>query len=338
MSKLGVAVLGLDHWYAAFDVAAAIARSEQVQLVAVSHDNEHQAREIAQKNGCDFATSDYRAALDRADVQIVACFYSTDRNVTIAREAAGLGKHIMSVKPMALDLAGADAIVEAVRAAGVQFFPMESLRRVSAEGQRLKAWIDQGRIGTPLRYTQTLNGSLPMAWPGSSDTGWWTDPARVPGGAWIDHAIYAIDLARWVLGAEVASVCGVADNRRYPDLKLEDYGLATFTLTNGAVASIEDTWTADRGYGFSRSEFIGTRGAILDDTAAWGKLALRGDFGFDGWVAVERAPAGEAVVDHVAAVVRGEREPLATVADGRANLAACLAFYEAARNGTTVRL
>jgi hypothetical protein len=44
------------------------------------------------------------------------------------------------------------------------------------------------------------------------------------------------------------------------------------------------------------------------------------------------------VVDHVAAVVRGEIAPAATVEDGRANLAACLGFYQAAKTGTIKRL
>src|SRR5215510_7840030 len=75
----------------------------------------------------------------------------------VCREAAALGKHIVSVKPMALDLAGADAIVNAVRSAGVHFFPLESQRRLSPDGQQLKRWIDEGRIGRPLRYTQMLH-------------------------------------------------------------------------------------------------------------------------------------------------------------------------------------
>src|SRR5438876_975785 len=83
---------------------------------------------------------------------------------------------------------------------------------------------------------------------------------RVPGGGWLDHSIYAIDTARWLFGSEITSVSGIAGNKRHADLPVEDYGLAVYGFANGAVASVEDTWTADRGYGFSRNELIGTAG------------------------------------------------------------------------------
>ena len=339
MEKLGVAILGLDHWYLAGDIAPTVLNGADTRLVAVSHDDVAQGRQLIRNADDAFWTSDYRAALDRKDVDIVVLLYSTDRNVAICQEAAALGKHIVSVKPMALDLAGADAIVAAVRAAGVQFFPLESQRRLDLDSLRIKSWVDQGRIGRPLRFTQMLHGSLPMAWPGSADAGWWTDPNRVPGGAWLDHAIYAVDSARWLLGSEMAQVCGVSANQRYAELAVEDFGIATYTMDDGAVALIEDTWTADRGYGFSRSELFGSAGTISEDSNLRGAVALRGDFGLEGALVLDlRRDSRSLVIDHMAAVVRGEIAPAATVDDGRANLAACLAFYEAARTGASVMI
>jgi predicted dehydrogenase len=340
VTQLGVAFVGLDHWYAALDLAPAVAGSQQMRVVAVAHDDPARARQVAHDYGAEVWSTDAHAALDRADVDIVVALYSTDRNVAICQEAAALGKHIVSVKPMALDLAGADAIIAAVRSAGVHFFPLECGRRVSAAGLRTKRWIDEGRIGRPLRYLQTLHSSLPIAWPGSQDTNtWWLDPAHVPGGAWIDHAIYAIDMVRWLFGSEPVSVQGVAGKQRYPELLVEDFGIATFTLANSATAVIEDTWTADRGYGFGRSEIVGSAGAIADAPGAGDRVALRGDFGFDDWVVVG-PPRGPRVtpVEHLAACIREECAPLATVEDGRASLAACLAFYDAARAGASVQL
>jgi len=339
MEKLGVAILGLDHWYSADHIAPSIVDSASTKLVAVSHDDVAKGQQLIRSAGDVFWTNDYRAALDRKDVDIVVLLYSSDRNLALCQEAAALGKHIVSVKPMALDLAGADAIVAAVRAAGVHFFPLESQRRLSPDGRRLKSWVDQGRIGRPLRYTQMLHGSLPMAWPGSSEPGWWTDPERVPGGAWLDHAIYAVDTARWLLGSEMALVSGVSANQRYSDLAVEDFGIATYTMDDGAVALIEDTWTADRGYGFSRSELFGSAGTITEDGNLRGAVALRGDFGMEGALSLDlRREPRSLVVDHLAAVVRDETTPAATVDDGRANLAACLAFYEAARERKSVEI
>src|SRR6185503_1454062 len=115
MEKLGVAILGLDHWNFAEHIAPALIDSAATRLVAVSHDDLAKGRQLIRDADDALWTSDYRAALDRKDVDIVVLLYSSDRNVAICREAAALGKHIISVKPMALDLAGADAIVAAVR-------------------------------------------------------------------------------------------------------------------------------------------------------------------------------------------------------------------------------
>ncbi len=106
-------------------LAPAVAASQQLRVVTVADDDPERARQVAHDYGAEAWSTDARAALDRADVDIVVALYSCDRNVAICQEAAALGKHIVSVKPMALDLAGADAIVAAVRSAGVHFFPLE---------------------------------------------------------------------------------------------------------------------------------------------------------------------------------------------------------------------
>jgi predicted dehydrogenase len=338
MSKLGVAVLGLDHWYTALDLAAKAARGEQTRLVAVVHDDQVKARQLAGEHDTEL-TTDYRAVLDRADVNIVVVQYSTEKNLDVCRAAAAAGKHIIGVKPMAMDLTAADAIVEAVRSAGIIFLPYETVYRLTLANQRIKTWLDEGRIGQPLRYFQTLHTTLPQAWPGSEDSGWWIDPTRVPGGGWLDHAIYAVDTARWLFDSEMRQVLGVVAKRRHTKLPIEDYGYATFTMANDAVAAIEDTWTSERDFFFSRSEVVGSAGAIFDETRTTGRLILRGDFGQDGWMALEQQQgAQETILDHMVACVREERAPIATVEDGRANLAACLAFYQAARSGACINI
>ncbi|GAB4111950.1 MAG: hypothetical protein Fur005_13890 [Roseiflexaceae bacterium] len=332
--KLGVAIVGLDHWYWAFDLAQQAAQSAGAKLVAMADPDPARADEVVKRMGSPVLT-DLAAAIEHPDVQVVAITCSTDQAPDLIKRAAALGKHILGVKPCALDLETADTIVEAVTAAGVHYFPLESAWRLGAEKIRQKQWIDEGRIGKVVRYTHTLNGSLPQAWPGASESGWWLDPARVPGGGWLDHAIYALDYARWIYGAEPIHVCGVAGARRYPDLAVEDYGVAIYDFPGGHSAVIEDTWTADRGQGFVRNELIGTAGAICDDSGPWGKIAVRGNFGYSGWVALEPAKGGVSTIDSFIGTVRGEHAPVATVADARANLAGCIAFYRVALAAST---
>lgn len=333
MSKHGFALLGLDHWYAAFAVADAIERSERAQLVAVADDDTSRAEQVARERGV--AAMDHGAILARSDVEVVVAMHSSDRNVELVRAAAAAGKHIIGVKPMALDLAGADAIVAAVQAAGVHYLPFECSYRLAPVWRQVKAWIDEGRIGQALRYTHSLHGGLPQAWPKSSQHGWWLDRARVPGGAWIDHAIYAVDLARWLFASEIREVRGVAANLRHANLPVEDYGTATFTMQSGALALIEDSWTAEPGFWFNRSEVVGSAGVILDETGMGGELRVRGASA--DWTTARLTTSQNGLVEHMVACLRGEQAPLASVADGRANLAACLSFYQAAQTGHAAR-
>lgn len=337
LDSFGVAIVGLDHWYWAFDLAQEATQNANTRLVAIAHSDAGRAQEGASRFGVE-STSDLRAALNRADVQIVVITASTDQAPDLIREAAALGKHILPVKPVARSLAEAGAVAEAVRGAGVQCFPLESGWRLSPARARARQWVQEGRIGTPVRFSQTLNVGLPQPWPGSTErASWWLDNTRVPGGGWLDHAIYAIDYARWLFGAEPRAVRGFAGNLRYPELSVEDYGAATFDFPN-CVAQIEDSWVIDRGFGYGRSEIVGTAGAISDDSSPWGRLAVRGDFGHEGWISVEPARGGLAALGHLVDAIHGETALLATIDDAYHNLAACLAFYQAAKEGKTVTI
>lgn len=341
MNKTGFAILGLDHWYAAFDIAEQIRRSQHARLIAVSHDDAARAEKFAADYGAEFHSTDFRAALERPGVDIVVTLRSIDCNPESCLAAAQLGKHIISIKPMAMTVELAHTIADAIKQARVNFFPLEALGRMNPDRIRLKQWLAEGRIGDVVRYFQSMQSTLPLDWPGGEHNGgWWVDPKRAPGGGWLDHAVYAIDTARWLFGSEPASVSGYAANLRQPSIQLEDYGAATFTFKNGAVAVIEDTWTSKPGFFLARNEMIGSEGAVIEDGGVWGRrVAVRGNFGFDGWTVVEHVRGdGVSVVDHAVSCARGETQPVATVDDGVANLRYCLEFYRAAKEGRTLSL
>src|SRR6185295_11049014 len=157
---------------------------------------------------------------------------------------------------------------------------------------------------------------------------------RTAGGGWIDHAIYQVDALRWLLGEPVVSITGSTARLRYPDLAVEDYGVAVATFGGGAVATLEDTWTAPDARFQASITLVGEAGAARLD----GLLDQLHILGGAGWEATAMPPPHDqaADLDHFAAVIRGEQEPVATVADAWHNLAACLAFYEAARTGRPV--
>jgi len=331
-----LAIVGLDHWYSAFSLADAAAQHPGAELVAISDADEGRARQLAERVGVERTTARHEELIEDAEIGVIASFVSVDQNPGVCTAAARAGKHLLSVKPLALDHEGATEILQAVREAGVVFLPAESRGRAAAGNQQLKAWVDERKFGRLLTASYSLWSGLPKSWPDNPDSGWFIDPARAPGGGWIDHSIYQIDLLRWLLGDEVREVSGRMANLKYPDLAFEDYGTATITFQGGLIATIEDTWLCPPTGGRTSWALVGTEGAAAFDALS-AKLSLAGDFApFTGWVhTAPQSPFTEGL-DHLLALVRGEVEPVATVEDAWRNLAVCRAFYDAARSGGSV--
>lgn len=331
--------IGLDHWYNAFPTLDALAARRDATLVAVVHSDATQAREVAERYGARVLPSP-GDLLARDDIDVALVFTSADQTASASIGAMRAGKHVVAIKPMAMNLADADRVVQAVAETGVHYFPNDAVRRFNPANQQIQAWIEEGHIGDPVAGTCVFRAGLPKAWPTANGPGWFADTARTPGGAFIDHAVYHVDLLRWLFKAEVATVTGMMANVKYRDLAVEDYGHAVLRFDGGQVGAIEDTWTSGPGASKEALEIVGTRGSIINDTAT-GRILLTGYFGLapEGWIQLTPPPFNRgAYLDHVIRVVRGESSPVSTATDARANLAACLAVYEAARNGRTVDL
>lgn len=318
-------IIGLDHWYAAIPFAQQVAAQDGTELVRVVDRDASRVEHVLREAGQGIGGSDPAEVLTDPSIDVVACFTSVDQSSALTIAAAQAGKHIVSVKPLALTLAEADRVVEAVEASGVFFVPSES-RHTSPLARRLADLVHGGAIGQLRSGSFAMNSSLPKAWPDATEPGWWVDPARTPGGGWIDHAVYQIDRFRWLFDSPIASVTGTVANIVHHELDVEDYGHAVFTLESGAVVTVEDTWVAPPGGFRNTMHLIGSGGEIITDTVA-GTLSVL----LDGEWQVEELPAD--TVDTIDVMVRALTSgtaPHSGVREARATLAACLDFYRAA--------
>lgn len=336
--KLRIAIIGLDHWYTAIDLAEKLMVHPGAELVGIADTSEDRAREVAEKIGLDEYTSDLMKYINDDSVDAIGSFITIDRNPEIVIAAAEAGKHIASIKPFAKTLEEGTAIVEAVRKAGVTFVPAETYLRSSGLHSHVKELIDAGKLGKVVSGNFTLTSSLPQNWPGApADGGWWVDPAKVPGGGWIDHAIYKVDRLRWFLGEKAVRVTGRTANLVHQGLGVEDYGHAVIEFENGGMFTIEDTWSAPAGSWRNTSVIVGTEALISLDTLSPDLSSYNLDG--EGWSS-QPAPADDpdfatVLVDHLTGAAE---TPLGNEADAWDNLAVCLAFYEAAATGTTVEV
>jgi predicted dehydrogenase len=337
-SPIRAAIIGLDHWYTAIELAHDFAAHPEVELVGIADRNEEHVRQVGSEAGVSRITTDLQELIHDPDIDLIASMVSVDQNPDIVIPAAQAGKHILSVKPLARTLDEATRILEAVREAGVIFIPAETRARESRQSQDLYRLVQEGALGRLVSGNLTLMSSLPSPWPGAqADGGWWADETRVPGGGWVDHSIYQIDLLRWLLGEEVVAVSGRVSNLVHPHLSVEDYGHAMIEFDGGAIFSVEDTWSAPTGAWRNEITLIGTKGAITIDTMT-GQIATFGvDGDVQGWVQTPAPKDTHNSIDPIVARIRNEENALGSIEDGWANLAVSTAFYEAAASGSVVK-
>jgi predicted dehydrogenase len=344
-----VAVAGLGHWYSGYGLARAMPEYERADLVAVAWPDRAQREEFARAFGLE-AHASYDELLAREDVDIVHIAPPVADIPELTIKAARAGKHIILGKPMAMTLADADRMVEAVRAAGVRCVPWQALFRLGQAD--LKRRIEAGEIGEIAVVHATGRWSIAEDWPGSGRPGWFADPTQVPGGAFIDEGIGDCDRIGWLVGSPIVKIEAKTANYVHEEVApLEDWGLAVFTFANGAHATLELSWTINapsktgpspKQNAFRQTAIIGTRGEIVTNSVYEPSAAVLAA-GAPGWDFERRlpepyGPQAPAALDHLIDCLESGQEPVARIEHAREALRLALAVYESAKNGAPVRL
>lgn len=345
MSRTGcrIAVLGLDHWYSALLLIPSFAQDPRVEIAGIADSDLDHAREVAAQFGVRRVVEDPAALIGDQTIDAAAVFMSTDRNPGLYVAAAQAGKHVLAAKPIARTLEEATEVLAAVRTTGVHLLPGELMNRWGP-APHVRQLVRDGALGDIMFARCSHSAGLPWSWPDDAAPGWFADPERSAGGAWVDHAIYQIDRLRWVLGREVESVSGQIATVRHRGFGVEDWGTALLRFEGGLPAELRADWYMPTTAMFQNQwELAGTNGAIrVDEVAQHVRFAAVPAAGepFDEWreVAVPPSDPAQCLVGHFVDVATGEAQPLATVEDAWRNLAVVAAFYEAATAGQLVRV
>jgi predicted dehydrogenase len=340
-SKYKVAILGLGHWYMAYGLGRALRESTKAELVAAAWHNPAHLDEFTRTFGVK-GYHDYGELLERQAVDIVqiAAPVSEIRDLTVL--AARAGKHMILGKPMAMTLAEAADMVAAVEKARVLCVPFQCHMRLRYPD--LKARIDNGEIGDVILMHQTSRWSIAEDWINSGTPGWFADPKFVPGGALIDEGIYWLDFFRWITGTEIVEVEAKVANLLNKDIGVEDWGLATFTMGSGAVATLEGAWTINaprktapspKQNSVVRIEIVGSRGEMMDQFfRVPGRAVLAA--GAADWVFERQMDLGQSPLDHLIDCLEQRHPTVATIRDAQASFVAAMAAYDAARERKAV--
>jgi predicted dehydrogenase len=272
VAMIGYAFMGKAHSNAWRNVASFFDVPAFEQTVLVGRDAAG-VEEAAAKYGWAETSTDWRAVLDRDDIDIVDICAPGWMHAEIAIAALAAGKHVLVEKPLANTLAEAEsmaAAAQAARARGVQSMIGFNYRRVPALALA-RELVAEGRVGTVRQvraaYLQDwlADETAPMSWRLRKET--------AGSGALGDIASHAIDQVLFLLGDRVTEVSGRLHTfvERRPgvdgleDVTVDDAAWATLSLASGAIASVEVSRVATGRKNALTLEIYGDKGSLLFD-------------------------------------------------------------------------
>jgi myo-inositol 2-dehydrogenase/D-chiro-inositol 1-dehydrogenase len=171
-------------------------------LEAVCARNADRVRAFAANWGYGSIETDWRALVDRKDIDLVDIASPNDTHAEIAVAAARAGKMVMCEKPLGRNASEAEAMVAAVEAAGVPNSVWYNYRRVPAV-MMLKDLVEKGTLGRIFHYRAqflqdwTISRDLPQGGEGL----WRLDVAVAGSGVTGDLLAHCIDTALWLNGS-----------------------------------------------------------------------------------------------------------------------------------------
>jgi predicted dehydrogenase len=270
--------------------------SQPVLKVACGRDQQS-LREFAERWGWEHTETDWRKVLEREDIDVVDISLPQQLHCEVALAAAKAGKHIFCEKPLALTVAEAQDMVDAVEQAGVKHYLNHNYRRCPAV-QLAKQLIDEDKIGRIFH------------WRGAYQQDWIVDPnfpltwhlqKEIAGsGPHGDLNSHSVDLAHYLVG-EIATVACLtanfvhsrplpskgagtfdagtsANSKEMGKVTVEDASLMNVEFTSGAIGSFEATRFASGRKNRNTFEIYGSNGALSFDLERMNELQYHSRF------------------------------------------------------------
>jgi len=288
-------------------------------------------RLVGKFGGRAYRSLEQALASEKADA--VDICLPTDLNFEHVRLAARAGKHIMLEKPIALDLATADAMIRETKKRKLVFM-VGHVIRFWPEYLAIKKLKDSGKLGEVVTAEAVRLCESPVWSP-------WFLEAKRAGGGILNLGIHDIDFLNWVFG-KPKTVYAAGEKVRggvYHDLE------TLLRYPKGVAASVKTCMTMPKGSPFTMMlRMRGTKGTAEFILRAGGNLETRGgaqtelmfypERGKPTTPKFKRADAyQEEVAYFVDCVKRGRQPKIATGADARLALKVALTAAESAKTG-----
>jgi UDP-N-acetyl-2-amino-2-deoxyglucuronate dehydrogenase len=319
----------------------AIERIDGLELVAACDVIAERARAIAEPRGIPWFTS-YEKMLAEVDCDVVTIATPSGYHPSQGVLAARGGRHVVTEKPMAISLKGADELVQACDAARVHLFVVKQ-NRLNAPVQMLKRAVDRGRFGRLYMANCTVRWTRPQEY---YDQAPWRGTWEFDGGAFMNQASHYVDLMQWIVGPVENVMAKTATLARR--IETEDSGVAILRFRSGALGVIEVTMLTYPKNMEGSLSLLGEKGTVKIGGTAVNKV--------EHWAFADSDPddelartldsnppnvygfGHEGYYRNVLAVLRGEAKADTDGRAGRKSLELILGIYESAKTGCDVPL
>jgi predicted dehydrogenase len=227
------------------------------ELAAVVDSDPGVLNETADRFGVKARYASLAEALEGDDFEAVVITTPTFTHAELAIRAAEAEKHVFLEKPMALNLAECDAILQASEQNRI-LLQLGFMRRFDPDFVAAAALIQAGDIGQPMLIKSLTHGpGLPPPWARDLATS---------NGMLAEVNSHDWDCTRWLMGSDFERVYVEVANfkseaRGVTSEHFYDNALVNIRFQNGGLGSISGVCPCDYGYD-ARVEIVGEKGIL----------------------------------------------------------------------------
>lgn len=286
--------------------------------------------------------TDYDQMLAEVDCDLMSIATPSGLHPEMGIKAAQKGFNVMTEKPMAICIDGADSLIKACDQHDVQLFVVKQ-NRLNTTMQLLKKAIDKGRFGKIYAAHVNVFWQRPQEY---YDLAPWRGTWALDGGAFMNQASHYVDSLYWLIGdvSEVMAFTGTLAR----STEAEDTGSAVLKFSSGAIGSINVTMlTYPKNFEGSVT-ILGEKGTVKVGGVAINKIEQWDFVSYDDDDKLIQqsnyAPPNVYGFGHlpyyknVFSSLRGEKAPDTDGRIGRKSLEIILAIYQSSKTRECVKL
>ena len=238
MRQINIAVIGTGR-IGSVHTRNLVRSIHEANVVAICDIRLEVAQAVADELGIERVVKDYHELLEDKNIEAVLIATNTDTHAFIVNDVAKAGKQIFCEKPLALDLASTDDILDTIEKTKVKL-QVGFNRRFDKSFKRVREIVTSGEIGRPCILHITNRDPEPPSF----------EYAKSSGGMFLDMSIHDFDMARFQIGEieEVYAIGNVLVAPYLNEIADVDTNIITLKFANGTVGAIDNSRQSVYGY------------------------------------------------------------------------------------------